>query len=118
MISSEVPELDRKLREACRKYVRHITSKSEFLVPSYDQQTKSILFVFPNFLTLELENKNFGLQLRILRDDCPLQPAPQGWNPKSREYLTICCVIVLNYRCFVVFFVCCEGSSYETTDFP
>ena len=50
LIGSEVPESYRKLREACRKIFRNASSKSEFLLPSYDKQTVCLLsdsFLFP-----------------------------------------------------------------------
>ena len=39
---SEVPELCGKLREACRNNFRYDSSKSELLVPSYDQKIKHV----------------------------------------------------------------------------
>ena len=37
---SEVPELNRKLRESCSNNFRNVSSISELVVPSYDHQKK------------------------------------------------------------------------------
>ena len=37
------------------------------------------------FSPLELKNKDFGPQIRILRELSSLEPAPQVWKPKSRS---------------------------------
>ena len=42
-------------------------------------------FVFPNFLMLELKNKKFRFQIRILREMSFLEPAPKVWKPKSKS---------------------------------
>ena len=45
-----------------------------------------IVFDFPTS-TLELKNKKFGPQIRILREVSSLEPAPKVWKPKSRFYI-------------------------------
>ena len=44
-----------------------------------------IVVVFPNLSTLERKNKEFGPQIRILREISSLEPAPKVWKPMSRS---------------------------------
>ena len=46
LVGSEVPEMYRKLRGACRKSFHWISSKSELVVPSYGQKLHTHAYIY------------------------------------------------------------------------
>ena len=53
---------------------------------SYDRKTEKVNDCqSKDYPPLELEIRQFGSEIRILREISPLEPAPKVWNPKSRS---------------------------------
>ena len=44
-----------------------------------------LMLFFQMFSPLELDIRDFGAHIRILREISSLEPAPKAWNPKSRS---------------------------------
>ena len=53
---------------------------------------------FPTYSMLQLNNKKFGPQIRIVRGNSSLEPAPKVWKQNSRSKNPSLCFLVRTYK--------------------